>query len=101
MSDRDSLVLGQKYAYATAALVMGLVSYINLLSMEKAIVALVFGWMALRSTPAPALKGRRWAAITGLVLAGFLLVAVPVTLALHREQLERVLKALQHTFQTK
>jgi hypothetical protein len=101
MSDRDSLVLGQKYAYATAALVMGLVSYINLLSLEKAIVALVFGWLALRPTPAPALTGRRGAAITGIVLAGVLLIAVPVTLALHREQLERVVHALQHAFQTK
>jgi apolipoprotein N-acyltransferase len=98
MRDRDSLVLGQKYAYATAALVMGLISYINLLSMEKAIVALVFGWLALRSTPAPALIGRRWAAITGVVLAGFLLVAVPVTLALHRDQLASVIRTLQHAF---
>lgn len=95
MSERESFVLGQKYAYATSALVVGLVSYLQFLGMEKALVAVVFGWLALKRTPGPALKSRRAAAITGLVLGAGLLVLVPAVLATHADQLQRVIQALE------
>jgi hypothetical protein len=94
MNDRDALVLGQKYAYATAALVMGVVSYIGLLGMEKAIVALIFGWLALRPTPAPVMADRRGTAITGVVLAGIILVGIPVMLLTNIDRIKLLINAL-------
>lgn len=79
----QSAVLGQKYAFATASLLLGIVSFIALLGMEKAILAIVFGWLALRSNPPPSLNlHRHWGKVgiglgtlhiillIGLLLAG-------------------------------
>jgi hypothetical protein len=70
-------VLGQKYAYATAALWLGIISCIHGLGIEKAILAIVFAWLALRSCPEPHLQDRRVWAKVGLVLGIIQLVVVP------------------------
>ena len=44
---REAAVLGQKYAYATASLILGLLCFVNLAGLEKAVVAIVFGVLAL------------------------------------------------------
>ncbi len=36
-------VLGQKYAYATISLILGLACFINLAGLEKALLAVIFG----------------------------------------------------------
>ena len=41
-------VLGQKYAFATASLVLGVACFINLLGFEKAVLARAFGWLTLK-----------------------------------------------------
>ena len=66
--ENESAVLGQKYAFATAALLLGIVSYISLLGMEKGILAIVFAWLALKAAPAPALTQRRNWGKAGAVL---------------------------------
>ncbi len=71
-------VLGQKYAYATAALWLGIISCIHGLGIEKAILAIVFAWLALRSQPQPHLLDRRVWAKVGLVLGVIQLIIVPV-----------------------
>ena len=59
---KESLILGQKYAFATASLILGICSFVNLLGLEKPILAIIFGWLALRATPAPLLTQHRvWA----------------------------------------
>ena len=76
-SASDAAVLGQKYAYATASLILGLVCFINLAGLEKGVLAIVFGVLALRSHPAPALVRRRAWARAGIVLGAGLVVLVP------------------------
>jgi hypothetical protein len=89
MSNQESkthVVLGQKYAYATASLVLGILCYVNFAGLEKAIVAIIFAWLALKSSPPPKLtERRRWAKI-GIGLASFVLIFIPtiVILNLHR-----------------
>jgi hypothetical protein len=73
---REAAVLGQKYAYATASLILGLLCFVNLAGMEKAVVAIVFGVMALGSQP-PALVQRRAWAKAGIVLGVGIIVLVP------------------------
>jgi hypothetical protein len=71
-------VLGQKYAYATMALWLGIISCIHALGIEKAILAIVFAWLALRARPEPHLQDRRVWAKVGLVLGIVQLIIVLV-----------------------
>jgi hypothetical protein len=79
-STNSGIVLGQKYAYATAALLVGIASYIQLLGIERAVLAIVFAWLALRTNPGPRLQDRRLWAKAGLVLGLIMLVLVPTIL---------------------
>ena len=91
---QSQIVLGQKYAYATVSLVLGLCCFVSLVGLEKAILAVVFGWMALKSTPAPALKTRRVWAKTGVVLGTLVLIVVPTVIILNLDRLRVIIEAL-------
>ena len=56
---RNDLVLGQRMAFAAAALLMGIASYVSLLGMEKGLLAVTFAVLALKSGPEPRLEQRR------------------------------------------
>jgi hypothetical protein len=88
------LVLGQKYAYATASLILGIACFINLVGMEKAALAVIFGWLALRTSPTPPLQERRLWAKTGLVLGAIVLVMVPTVIIVYFERLHTVIELL-------
>ena len=88
------LVLGQKYAYATISLILGLACFINLAGMEKAVLAVIFAWLALKSTPAPPLTARRVWAKTGLVLGTLVLVVVPTIIIVNFDRLRVIVEAL-------
>jgi hypothetical protein len=73
----EQAVLGQKYAFATASLLLGIASFISLLGLEKGILAVIFGWLAIKDHPLPSLaKHRAWAK------AGLALGAMHVALVL-------------------
>jgi hypothetical protein len=74
---REAAVLGQKYAFATASLILGLLCFVNLAGLEKAVLAIVFGVLALRRRPAPVLVQRRTWARTGVALGVAVIVLVP------------------------
>ncbi|HEY5885500.1 MAG TPA: hypothetical protein VIT88_12485 [Pyrinomonadaceae bacterium] len=88
------IVLGQKYAYATISLILGLACFINVAGMEKAVLAVIFGWLALKSTPAPALTARRVWAKTGVVLGILVLVTIPTIILLNLDRLRVMVEAL-------
>jgi hypothetical protein len=92
---QSAAVLGQKYAYATISLILGLACFINLAGMEKAILAIVFGWLALKATPPPALRERRLWARTGLVLGSLVLAVVPTLIILNFDRLRLMIETLQ------
>lgn len=91
---KESLILGQKYAFATASLILGILSFVNLLGLEKPILAIVFGWLALRATPAPLLKDHRVWAKTGVVLGTIILIAVPTLIILNFDRLREFIDVL-------
>ena len=64
----EQAVLGQKYAFATASLLLGIASFLSLLGLEKGILAVIFGVLALKAQPLPLLAARRAWAKTGVVL---------------------------------
>ena len=86
MQAQSDFVLGQRYAFATLAVVVALLSFINLAGMEKAVLAIVLGYKALTLAPTPALQRRRaWAkAGAGLGVAHILLVVTVILLNLDR-----------------
>ena len=87
MNSRESaFVLGQRYNLATLALVVALLSFLNLAGLEKAVLAIVIGLQALRPAPAPALEQRRsWARLAiGLAIAHAVLLITIILFNLHR-----------------
>jgi hypothetical protein len=92
--DRASVVLGQKYAYATAALMLGIASFVNLLGMEKAILAIIFARLALKSEPPPSLRNRREWGQAGLVLGVLQVVVISVLIIIFRNELREGLELL-------
>ena len=91
---RDSLVLGQKYAFATVSLILGIFSFVNLLGLEKPILAIIFGWLALRTNPAPQLTQHRVWAKAGVVLGSIVLIVVPTLIILNLDRLREFIEVL-------
>jgi|SRR6185369_1907742 hypothetical protein len=91
---REPLILGQKYAFATASLILGIMSFVNLLGLEKPILAIIFGWLALRTNPAPALKEHRVWAKTGVTLGTIILIVVPVLIIVNFQRLQEFVEVL-------
>ena len=91
---KESWVLGQKYAFATASLILGICCFVNLLGLEKPILAIIFGWLALRANPAPALKLHRMWAKAGVVLGVLVLVVVPILIIVNFNELREIVQLL-------
>ena len=91
---RDLTILGQKYAFATASLIMGIACFTNLLGLEKAILAILFGWLALRTKPEPVLKEHRVWAKVGIVFGILPLIILPVILILNYDRLRELIECL-------
>jgi len=88
-------VLGQKYAYATAALWLGIISCIHAFGIEKAILAIVFAWLALRSRPEPHLQDRRVWAKVGLILGIIQFIIVPTVVIWKFDMFQQLIAALE------
>jgi hypothetical protein len=91
---KESLILGQKYAFATASLILGIFSFVNLLGLEKPILAIIFGWLALRTKPEPQLTAHRVWAKTGVVLGTIILIVVPTIIILNLHLLRELIEIL-------
>ena len=91
---RESLILGQKYAFATASLILGIFSFVNLLGLEKPILAIIFGFLALRSTPAPPLTEHRVWAKAGVTLGTIVLIVIPTLIILNLHRLREFIDVL-------
>jgi len=94
-------VLGQKYAYATASLIVGIMCFVNFAGLEKAVLAIVFAWMALKREPGPQLsERRRWAKFGG-ALGLFVLILIPTLVLLNLGRLQVIIEALQKLSEAK
>src|ERR1041385_4220814 len=91
---RESLILGQKYAFATASLILGICSFVNLLGLEKPILAIIFGWLALRTKPEPQLIEHRGWANAGVTLGTIILIVVPALIILNFDRLREFIDVL-------
>ena len=91
---QSHVVLGQKYAYATTSLILGLACFVNLAGMEKAVLAIIFARLALKATPAPQLDARRAWAKTGLALGTLVLLIIPTIIIFNLDRLRELIQLL-------
>jgi len=94
IENNRALILGQKYAFATASLVLGIFCFVNLLGLEKPILAIVFGWLALRVKPEPKLTEHRIWAKAGVILGSIILIVVPVLIIINFDRLREFVTIL-------
>ena len=96
MNHTDSnVVLAQRYTYATVALVVGLLSFVNLFGFEKSILAVVLGLKALGKEPAPALDARRHWAKSGVALGAAQIALVVAVIVLNLDRIPKVIAAFR------
>src|SRR5262245_19007287 len=96
MNQPDSnVVLAQRYTYATVALVIGLLSFVNLFGLEKSILAVILGFKTLSTAPAPALSARRGWAKAGISLGSAQLVLVVTIILLNLDRIPRIIEAFR------
>ena len=93
-NDRNSVVLGQKYAFATVALVLAITSFFSFLGLEKSILAIIFAWLALRPEPAPPLTDRRRWGKVAITLGIIHLILIPTLILLNIDKIRAVLELL-------
>jgi uncharacterized membrane protein YadS len=91
----NQFVLGQRYTFATLALVVGLLSFLNLAGMEKAVLAIVLGMRALSLQPEPALQQRRGWAKSAIALGTAQIVLLATIILLNLDRLARVGEVLE------
>ena len=94
-SRESSFVLGQRYTLATLAIVLALLSFLNLAGLEKAVLAIVLGLKALKTTPQPALEQRRGLARFGIGLAVVHIVVLVSIILFNLDRLPKLLEALR------
>jgi hypothetical protein len=88
-------VASQRYAYATIALVVGLLSFVNLFGFEKSILAIVLGFKALGRNPAPTLEARRSWATSGVVLGTLQISLVVAIILLNLDRIPKIIAAFR------
>jgi len=83
--------LGQRWAFALASLALGIASFVHLFGMEKALLAIAFGVLALRPPVARLRNG--WARL-GIVLGGLSIAAIATGLAFYHGELAALVEHL-------
>jgi hypothetical protein len=91
----SNVVLAQRYAYATVALVVGLLSFVNLFGFEKSILAVFLGLKALSREPAPALDARRNWAKSGVALGAAQIALVVTIILLNLDRIPKLIAAFR------
>jgi hypothetical protein len=96
MNQTDSnVVLTQRYTYATVALVVGLLSFVNLFGFEKSVLAVVLGLRALGREPAPVLDARRQWAKSAIALGAAQIALVVTIILLNLDRIPKVIGAFR------
>ena len=91
----SSTVVAQRYAYATMALVVGLLSFVNLFGFEKSLLAIFLGVKALGRTPPPVLDSRRSWATSGVVLGAVQMSLVVTIVLLNLDRIPKIIAAFR------
>jgi hypothetical protein len=95
MNDSHAQISAQRYTYATIALVVGLLSFVNLFGFEKSILAVVLGLKALGRHPEPVLDVRRHWAKSGIALGAAQAALVVTIILLNLDRIPKIIGAFR------
>jgi len=84
---------GRRSGFATAALAVALVSFLSLLGVEKAILAIALAFVSLRSNATD--PGCRRTSLLAIALAALFILSVIVLLAIFHDKLLQMVRLLQ------
>ena len=91
----SSFISGQRFAFASMAVVVGLLAFVNLAGIEKAILAIVLGVKALSVSPQPSLVERRGWARAGVILGGIQLTLIAGIVVFNLDRIGKVIEVLR------
>ena len=81
--------------FAIASLLMGIVSYVNIFNMEKPVVAIIFGILALKKIKTiPPLQGKKLA-VAGIILGIVSIIATVILTVKFLPQLQEMMQRMQ------
>jgi len=83
----------KKYPLAIASVVLGLVSFVHLFGIEKAVLAVVFGGLALKETIPGFEKGRKYA-YAGIILGSLYIAVLAVVTIIKGPQIIELIKKM-------
>ena len=86
--------MGSKSKVAVMAMVMGIVCFLNLIGIEKAILAITAGWLGLKETENEAKAGRGFA-IAGIVLGSLYIVTIAALLILKGPEFMQMIQRMK------
>jgi hypothetical protein len=85
--------MGNRSKVAVASLVLGIVCFLNLFGIEKAIAAIVIGWMGLKEIGAEEKTGKGFA-YAGIILGCLYIVTIAVLLIIYGPAFIERIKAM-------
>ena len=91
-SDGELYSVGLRVGFGIAALTIGLVSFLSLLGVEKAVTAIVFGALAMRGVAPGRLANRL--GIAGVILGAVFLVTLAILLVLFHDRAMELIRML-------
>ena len=91
-AEAAALMRGRREGYATAALAASCVGFINLLGMEKALLAMALAAMAIGGLPAGAARSR---ALAAFGLGGVYIVTIVAVVTVYHDKLLHLLALLK------
>lgn len=86
--------MGTKSRIAVYSLVLGIVSFLNLLGVEKALVAIIAGWIGLVEIREEEKTGRGFA-YAGIILGSLYIVVLTVLAVVKGPELLQMLKGMK------
>lgn len=89
---QQTLHRGRSEGFAIAALALGVLSFIQLLGTEKALLAIILASLALRGMPSPRSRKQGW---TAIALGAAYIAITAISLILFRDQLAELIALLR------
>lgn len=86
--------MGDKSKVAIASLAMGIACFLNLFGIEKALAAIVFGWLGLKEVEAEQKAGKKLA-YAGMILGTAYIVTITVLLIIYGPEFMEHIKKLK------
>jgi len=84
----------KKFPLAVSSLILGVVSFVHLFGLEKAVLAVIFGGFALRETGMEQERGKKFA-YAGIILGSLYIIIILVIMIIKGPDLVGLIRKLR------